>query len=57
LIAIESFTFDKEKSDSLSLITTTQYVGEVHFNIYGRGISEGETAEITRKLAEKCFGS
>ena len=57
LIAIESFTFDKEKSDSLSLITTTEYVGEVHFNIYGRGITEGETAEITRKLAEKCFGS
>ena len=27
LIAIESFTFDKQKSDSLSLVTTTEYVG------------------------------
>jgi hypothetical protein len=55
LIAIESFTFDKQKSDSLSLVTTTEYVGEVNFNIYGRGITEAETNEITKKLAEDCF--
>lgn len=57
LIAIESFTFDKQKSDSLSLVTTTEYVGEVNFNIYGRGITEAETNEITKKLAEDCFWS
>ena len=58
LIAIESFTFDKQKNDnSLSLIQNTEYVGQVHFNIYGRGISEQETKEITTKLAEDCFGT
>ena len=59
LIAIESFTFDKERSENggLSLIQNTDYIGQVHFNIYGRWISEAETKEITRKLAEDCFGS
>jgi hypothetical protein len=38
LIAIESFTFDKERSENggLSLIQNTDYIGQVHFNIYGR---------------------
>ena len=58
LIAIESFTFDKERNDNtLSLVQNTEYVGQVNFNIYGRWISEAETKEITTKLAEKCFGS
>ena len=57
LIAIESFTFDKQKSETLSLVSNTEYVGEVNFNIYGRGITEAETDEITKKLAEDCFGS
>ncbi|MBR6908633.1 hypothetical protein IKN40_09510 [bacterium] len=37
LIAIESFTFDKERNDNtLSLVQNTEYVGQVNFNIYGR---------------------
>jgi hypothetical protein len=37
LIAIESFTFDKQKSsNALSLVSNTEYVGQVNFNIYGR---------------------
>jgi hypothetical protein len=58
LIAIESFTFNIERNDNgLSLVQNTDYVGQVNFNIYGRGISEAETKEITTKLAEDCFGS
>ena len=58
LIAIESFTFDKQKSNNaLSLVSNTEYVGQVNFNIYGRWITEEEINEITKKLAEDCFWS
>jgi hypothetical protein len=36
LIAIESFTFDKEMNDTLSLSNNVEYVGDVDFSIYGR---------------------
>ena len=57
LIAIESFTFDKEMNDTLSLSNNVEYVGDVDFSIYGRWISTEEMNEITKTLAEKCFGS
>ncbi len=58
LIAIESFTFDKQKTNiTTSLLSDIAYVGQVNFNIYGRWITEDETKEVTKKLAEDCFGS
>lgn len=57
LIAIESFTFDKAKAQGLSLANSNEYVGNVNFNIYGRGISQTETEEISSLLVESCFGS
>lgn len=57
LISIQSFTFDKQKSESLALVNTKDYIWQVYFNVYGRWISEWEINEITTKLAESCFGT
>ena len=57
LIAIESFTFDKQSTDTLSLTNNVEYVWDVNFNIYGRGLTADEMNEITKLLAESCFGS
>ncbi len=57
LIAIESFTFDKAKAQGLSLSTTNEYLGNVNFNIYGRGIDPADAEQISKQLTESCFGS
>jgi hypothetical protein len=44
-------------NDTLSLSNNVEYVGDVDFSIYGRWISTEEMNEITKTLAEKCFGS
>ena len=56
LIAIESFTFDKAKAQGVSLANNNEYLGNVNFNIYGRGISAEDTEQISRLLTESCFG-
>ena len=57
LIAIQSFTFDKAKAQGFSLADDGEYLGNVSFNIYGRGISTEESTEISTLLKEACFGS
>lgn len=57
LIAIQSFTFDKAKSQGLILNDDTEYVGSMSFNVYGKGISEDELNEISELLRESCFGT
>jgi len=57
LIAIQSFTFDKAKAQGFSLADDGEYLGNVTFNIYGRGISTEESTEISTLLKEACFGS
>lgn len=57
LIAIESFTFDKAKAQGVSLAGNNEYLGNVNFSIYGRGISPQDEQEISIKLSEACFGS
>lgn len=57
LIAIESFTFDKAKAQGLSLANNNEYLGNVNFSIYGRGITPADANEISNKLTEACFGS
>lgn len=57
LIAIESFTFDKAKAQGLSLAGNNEYLGNVNFSIYGRGIDPQDAEEISRQLSEACFGS
>ena len=57
LIAIESFTFDKQMNDSLSISNNVEYIWDINFSIYGRGLSQEEMDEITKTLAAECFGS
>ncbi|MDO4714511.1 MAG: hypothetical protein Q4B28_07955 [bacterium] len=57
LIAIQSFNFDKAKSQGLMLANEGEYVGSVNFNIYGRGITMEESNEISQLLTTACFGS
>ncbi len=57
MIAIESFTFDKAKAQGVSLAGNNEYLGNVNFSIYGRGISPQDEQEISIKLSEACFGS
>lgn len=57
LISIQSFTFDKAKSQGLALVDNAEYVGNVAFNIYGKGISSEELNEISALLHEACFGT
>lgn len=57
LIAIQSFNFDKAKSQGFMLANEGEYIGSVNFNIYGRGISTQESSEISQLLTTACFGS
>lgn len=57
LIAIDSFTFDKAKAQGISLAKSNEYLGNVSFSIYGRGISPTDAEEISKQLNESCFGS
>lgn len=57
LIAIESFTFDKAKSQGLSLANTNEYLWNINFSIYGRGIDPADAQEISDKLTASCFAS
>lgn len=56
LIAIDSFTFDKAKSQGLAFAEEGEYVGNITFKVYGRGISDSESAEISKLIKESCFG-
>ncbi len=57
LIAIDSFTFDKAKAQGISLANSNEYLGNVSFSIYGRGISAEDAETISQQLNEQCFGS
>ena len=57
LIAIDSFTFDKAKSQGLSLANTNEYLGNINFSIYGRGIEAADAEEISSQLTANCFAS
>lgn len=58
LISIDSFTFDRSKTQSINSTNDgNEYVGNVNFSIYGRGLTEAESNEITQKLVDSCFGS
>lgn len=57
LIAIESFTFDKAKAQGFSLSNSNEYVGNINFSIYGRGIESADAEEISNRLTLSCFAS
>lgn len=57
LIAIDSFTFDKAKSQGFSLSSSNEYMGNINFSIYGRGIEAADSEEISNKLTASCFAS
>lgn len=57
LIAIDSFTFDKAKAQWISLAKSNEYLWNVSFSIYGRGIAPADADEISQQLSESCFGS
>lgn len=57
LIAIDSFTFDKAKSQGLSLANTNEYLWNINFSIYGRGIDPADAEEISSQLTANCFAS
>lgn len=57
LIAIDSFTFDKAKAQGIALANTNEYLGNVNFSIYGRGIDPEDANQLSQQLTESCFGS
>ena len=57
MIAIDSFTFDKAKSQGLSLANTNEYLWNINFSIYGRGIDPADAEEISSQLTANCFAS
>ena len=58
LISIDSFTFDRSKAQTVNSTNDgNEYVGNVNFSIYGRGLTDDESNEITQELVDKCFWS
>jgi hypothetical protein len=48
LISIDSFTFDRSKAQTVNSTNDgNEYVGNVNFSIYGRGLTDDESNEIT----------
>jgi uncharacterized membrane-anchored protein len=56
LISIDSFTFDRSKAQTVNSTNDgNEYVGNVNFSIYGRGLTDDESNEITQELVDKIY--